>query len=448
MILFFLIGVLIMVLGIKVLISEKKKEKSNRLTAVVQNCRESYMDTEASGQGKYEITLEVHTDFGVTYKTINSRDSHNIGEILHVYYDVQEDTVQLTSNVNSNIKGGWAIIGFGAIWCALLALPMLAQTSEKAGEIIGSIFAFGLPLLFVVIGFNLSVVKSMKIKKEMVHCTTVQGRIVDYRTKRSRKHGTTYQPAYGFFYNGEERTIWGSVSSNSSKYRQLGRQVTIVINNKTGDVYCREDQNFSKRFGIMFGLFGLFILIVVCASFFAGDGMSMYNGSSDSGYTRDDTYSLQLNSDGYSTKSISLPSDEKYTEYYYLPGEENGTYGYNIKIYQYGIGVVTIFPLQTTGKGINQVYAFYVDEENIRAVVTDSKEYDFNDLLPAGRKDVEVDGTVNNEYLYFYNGSERIGSGGYGVESALFTYISNNVKSCVPASVWAAIEKEIERYYE
>ena len=71
-----------------------------------------------------------------------------------------------------------------------------------------------------------------------------------------------YSPVYGYYYNGEERILAGTVSSNSDKYRQIGRSVNIIINNRTGEIYCEDDAKFGIKSGSLFGIVGVIILVL------------------------------------------------------------------------------------------------------------------------------------------------------------------------------------------
>lgn len=205
MIIFFIIGILIIALGIYSMINTRKKEKNSRLSA-----------------GAYK----------------------------------------------SNNKAGWVFIAFGTIWCVTIGMAIWAPSSEAAGKFAGVFFPFGMSILFILIGFNIAIIKPRRLKNEMADCTVVQGSLIDYRVRRRKKGGAIYCPQYGFYHNGEQRTIWGTVGSSSRKFRQIGRQVSIVINNRTGRIYCLEDERSRRTFGFMFVLMGLFFLAMTFMSIF------------------------------------------------------------------------------------------------------------------------------------------------------------------------------------
>lgn len=462
MILMFLIGILIIALGIRVLIQERKEKKKRCYRAVVTNCDESFMDVRSTGRRHYDVTLEIQTDYGVTYKTIKSDRDYGTGYVCQVHYDVQTDTAEFARDYRQNkSKDGWIAIGFGVLWSAIIGLVMWMQQSETGSEIGGRIFGYGISITFVCIGLYALIIKPIKNRKQMGDCQEVPGRIVDFTTRRgSKRNRKLYCPIYGFYYQGMEQTIHGTISSNTDKYRQIGRKVTIVINNKTGQIYCAEDEKTGRNMELLFGAVGmLFLTILLLADFtdvLPADNNN--NNNNKSGYSSDEEAGndynnqlLDLNSDGYSTQSINMPPDIEYTEYIYMPGEDNvgcNAYGYTIKIYEEGVGEVIIFPVESTGKRLNQFFSFNVLMSDLKLVIKDIQQYDYEEIVGEHNKEVTGDGIMAHEYVYYYDGEERKGSGGYGIDSYVFTSVTNHIKGCVPIKVWNAIEDEIDNYYK
>lgn len=151
---------------------------------------------------------------------------------------------------------------------------------------------------------------------------------------------------------------------------------------------------------------------------------------------------ITLNEKGYSNEYIEMPDNEKYSEYFYTPNTESEDYAYNIKIYHNGVGMVTLFPSKTTGKAFNQFFAFYINEEKLKEVVEDSEKYKFSDFI--NEKSTEK----ITYYIYYYDGKEREGSGGYIIPSTLYKKVVEHIEGCVPKNVWDAIDNEMEKYYK
>lgn len=276
----------------------------------------------------------------------------------------------------------------------------------------------------------------------MSDCHTVPGKIIDFRRERS-DDSYVYRPIYGFYHDYQDMSIEGKVAGNGRKYRQIGRKVTIVINDATDEIYCLEDSNDGKKLGFIFLVAGILLLGFLVARDFGG----FFGGSEAQKNTGKNNVSsvgteLKLNSDGYSNKAPNMTGDEAFSEYYFLPFNESKNYGYNIKIYHSGIGIVLIFPTESKSKAFQQTFAFYVDDDELETVVKDTKEYNFADFT------IEKSDGADNHYLYYYDGNERVGSGGWGIGSRLYDSVTGHIKDCVPDKVWDAIDREIKNYYK
>lgn len=451
MIFVMILGIAVIALGIYALKHSKRMNKLGRTQARVENCQPSSMEILSKQIPCYEVTFEIYTPHGVVYKSMKDSENYEIGQEIEVFYDAQKDKIELPKNVSpANSKGPYAIIGFGAIFVLVPILYGIGVYSATFSEGITKLFIYSLALLFVVVGVNVAIIKPRKRKKAMVDCYKVQGTLVDFITKRSKKDGHLYTPIYSFYYNGQDMHMTGNVSGNSSKYRQIGRRVTIVINTATGEKYCLEDMDTGRKIGFLFLSIGVILTVIFEGKdffgLFGGSNNNISNASDNS--INGSRFELNLNDDGYSNEAVTLPEDERFCEYYYVPANKDGTYSYNIKIYHYGIGVVTIFPNESNGKGIVQTYSFYLDKQDLELVVKDSKEYSFTDLAGNVVDAEDAKETMDHKYLYYYDGKEREGSGGYGVEASLFDSVAEHIEDCVPQNVWNAIESEIERYYE
>lgn len=457
MVIFFLIGVAIIALGIRMLVVDYKDKKRKTYKAMVIECVENYDDVRYTNRRYYDVTLEIETDYGILRKTIQTNKLYNIGYGCEVYYDIQTDSTNFAKgDRKSKVKESLFVIGFGVIWCTIIGLAMWMQTSKEAAQIGGMILAYGIAITFVCIGLYGLIVMPIKRKKSMEDCKIIPGKQVDFTVRRGKKGRKLYNPIYGFYYNGMEQTIHSSMSSNTSKYRQIGRPVNIIVNEKTGVICCAEDVSSTRKMYILFGVMGAVVLTIMVLSNFTDvsqNGDNSRENSVDYSYEYE-TYNdklLDVNSEGYSTKHLEMSAAERYSEYTYLPGEENigkKAYGYTIKVYNCGVGEVIIFPIESTGKGFNQFFSFNVNKSNINFVIDDTKQYDYNKIV--GENDYETigDGFITHEYIYYYDGKVRRGSGGYDIESYIFTSVANHIKGCVPVKVWEAINEEIDRYYE
>ncbi len=264
MILFFLIGIALIVLGIYVIIKNKRMLKGKRVHAVVQGCVPSYNNLASGEIPCMEITLEIPTSYGIIYKTMKDFDTYNQGDTIEIYYDEKRDRMELAENVQQNRGAGpYACIGFGVLICIIIGLVEAMEYSEPVRQNAPRMLGYALSLAFVVVGFWSGILRPYRKNREMVHCHTVEGQIVDYERKRSgRRQDITYCPTYEFYKNGKLVRMESTVSGNSKKYCQIGRKVTIVINDVTGETHCKEDLQTSMKMGIFFFIAGIVLQVL------------------------------------------------------------------------------------------------------------------------------------------------------------------------------------------
>ena len=443
MVLFFIIGLAIIGLGIYVFFHGRKLDRLGKVNATVSNCVESSLQIMSQSIPCYEVTFEIPTSYGVTYKSMKVEKKYEVGDVVQIFYDPEADKVELVQNGStSNNVGAFILIGFGALICALIVASSMAARSPEFSDKFMTFFCYLIAVVFIIAGGYISVIQPTRRKKNMSDCHTVPGKLIDFRRERS-DDSYVYRPIYGFYHDYQDMSIEGKVAGNGRKYRQIGRKVTIVINDATDEIYCLEDSNDGKKLGFIFLVAGILLLGFLVARDFGG----FFGGSESQKNIGKNNVSnvgaeLKLNSDGYSNKAPNMTGDEAFSEYYFLPFNESKNYGYNIKIYHSGIGAVLIFPTESMSKGFQQTFAFYVDDDELETVVKDTKEYNFADLTIE-----KLDG-ADNHYLYYYDGNERVGSGGWGTGSRLYDSVTDHIKDCVPDKVWDAIDREIKNYYK
>ncbi|MBQ9765387.1 MAG: hypothetical protein IJW18_04255 [Lachnospiraceae bacterium] len=448
MILFFAIGLLLMGLGVYAKVHSYRMDKLGLTKAKVIDCKKTTKKLGSLDIPCCELTLEIKIDGGgPVQRSVKHDTSYSIGDEVDIYYDSASDKIEFPKNISpKDSKGPYILIGFGAFICLLLGMSELAKHSDEMNRafmqglatFVAEALAFG--------GLYLGIIRPAKRKKAMSFCRKVPGKLVDYRRKGSRSEGYTYEPIYEFYYNGEVLRIDGEMSSSGSKFRRIGKEVTIVINEETGEKYCLDDVAGIKKSAIMCMIIG-FALLVVLPFIDFGQATAEDTVNTVSGDSLLKGVELEfIEGKEYSNAFLDMPEDESFSEYYHVSTEEMERYTYNIKVYDgCGVGVVTIFPNRTTGKGFHQMYSFYVDEEKLEAVVQDAKDYEFDSLAVDSL--VSGDKTELHEYLYRYDGTERLGSGGYGVKASLFHGVAQNIIDAVPDNVWEAIEDEMDRYY-
>lgn len=271
MILFLLLGIVFMALGIYSMTHSRKMRKLGMSQAYVQDCQPSTLEVLSKSIPCNEITLEIHTAYGVVYKTVKDNLNYQIGQAVDVFYDAQTDKLELAKNVApADPKGPLLVIGFGAMIVLLIISSEMMKHSDAFAEGFGTVVSYVLAVIFIVAGAYTSMVQPMKRKKAMGDCHKVQGTQVDFIKKRGHNKGWIYTPIFGYYHNGQELQLQGTVSGNGSKYHNIGRKVTIVINDVTGEAYCEDDMNASKKLGVIFLLIGIVLGAVLIGRDFFG----------------------------------------------------------------------------------------------------------------------------------------------------------------------------------
>ncbi len=264
MFLMLLIGIAIMGLGFFVIFRNRRLEKNGLLKGVVQSCVPSSMEILGVSLPCSELTLEVLSPVGPVYKVVKDAESYAEGTEIDVYYNEETDTFDLAKNVAvGDIKGPLILVGFGSIFVILAILLMMRAAGGAVGDIADGIMLYGFIAMMILIGAFVGIVQPALRKKHMETCYKLPGKQVDYKTKRSRDKGTMYTPIYEFYYNGEAHTLEATVTGNGGKYKQIGRQVTIIMDPKKRKAYCLEDSIAGKNMGLLFLVIGILMLVFV-----------------------------------------------------------------------------------------------------------------------------------------------------------------------------------------
>ncbi len=452
--LFLVLGLVLIGLGIYAKVHSKRMNQLGITHAVVKDCQPAVKRIGQKEIPCTQVTFEISTVHGVVNKTILDNGKYNVGDAIDIFYDYEKDYIELPKNISpQNSKGPYLIMVFGAAISILILFLEIGKRSATVNDALMTFLSYLLAFALIGGGVFLSIVRPMRRKRDMINCRTVQGTQVDFIRERhgSKRKGyrKVYKPIYEFNDNGEVVRIEGEMGDSTSRFRQIGRVVTIVINDESGDKYCLEDMAGIRKDAGVITAFGVLVLALLIGR----DGFGLF-GASDSSREQVVNHSDKGNvielsiQNGYSTEAVEMPEDERYCEYYYMPARKEGIYTYVIKIYEYGIGEVTIFPNESNGKGLNQIFSFYMEYEDLKPIIKARKTYDFTELAGDVKKGELADKTRDYEYLYYYNGRERVGSGGYGVFEEDFDEIAGYMKAAVPKVVWDAIEDEMDRYYK
>lgn len=274
-IIFFIIGTLLILGGIKSILNRKRILRSNHLFAPVMDCKK----IERLKDG-FMLLLAIHTSQGMIYKNKPVTGPKAIGDTVEIYYDEKKDEITLAEYVhNKTIKGPvWCII-FG-ILCYMLTLMLIVveyliskhggfDAFIESGE--GHLIVKSLVCAFgglLVIGMTFpAFINPSKRKKDLVNCYLTKGIIVRYRTVKTNSSSgsyTHYYPIYQFYKNGQlvEEELNGKGLCN-----KIGKEFTIVVNKNTGKAYCREVCRSNQISAVVFFFVAIFmeIVFIICA---------------------------------------------------------------------------------------------------------------------------------------------------------------------------------------
>ena len=261
-ILFTLIGLFLVALGIFLIVKDKLDKGKESLNAVVVACQNAETTFRNSLRNLYNLTLEIDGKYGTVTKTIQGNRLFKVGTRCRVYYDMQNGKTEFAREYrDSGSIGGIVLILFGLFFGGSVLASIYMPQGTDAGNKFGIFFALAVAFIFASVGIYGGFIQPIIRKREMEFCQVVPGTVVDVRTRRGNNNNTMYTPIYGFYYDGNEHKLTSSNSSSSSKNATLGRNVSIIINEKTGKLYCREDE--SRGFFIIFGIVGVTIAMAV-----------------------------------------------------------------------------------------------------------------------------------------------------------------------------------------
>ena len=261
----FILGIGIMLFSIVALKSCKHIEKLKKSPALVQECQESEVQTSAEDNDNlcYEVTFEIWTSNGAIYRSVEDNQIYNVGELVEVFYDSKSDNVILPKNVlPTGSAGFYTLIGYGAL---LSVAAMLCMLGKHTGLLTFFVYFIFLATLFV--GIFDAFITPGRREKAMDNCRKVEGNVVDVKKRGGVSKVPSFKPTYAFYQDGEAVRIKSTISFSNAKSCTIGKKVTIVINDITGEKYCLEDMKETKKVGYGAIVCGL----ILCAFLIYGD---------------------------------------------------------------------------------------------------------------------------------------------------------------------------------
>ena len=263
-----IIGLITIIIGIVAMKKDTKLSKNKIYKATVLSCiiGDNYIPGMLM-QG-FDIILEIETSRGNIRREIKRRDPMDIGTTVEVYYDSKKDVVRFTDEAfDEEKKYPIVLIAFGIFFLLITLISFVSQNIKSGEALIGVGGALIIGGIFTFVGAWLSIIRPHKINKNMIYCEKVEGRIADV-VRHGRignydygdRDNIAYAYLYEYEYGGVKRTIKSRTASNTHSHASIGKKVEIIINHKTGDVFCMDDEKSGVGIGIVFLIFGVAIM--------------------------------------------------------------------------------------------------------------------------------------------------------------------------------------------
>lgn len=263
-----IIGLITIIIGIVAMKKDTKLSKNKIYKATVLSCiiGDNYIPGMLM-QG-FDIILEIETSRGNIRREIKRRDPMDIGTTVEVYYDSKKDVVRFTDeSFDEEKKYPIVLIAFGIFFLLITLIAFVSQNIKSGEALIGVGGGLVIGGIFTFVGLWLSIIRPHNINKNMIYCEKVEGRIADVvrhgrigNYEYGDHNNISYAYLYEYEYGGAKRTIKSKTASNTHSHASIGKKVEIIINHKTGDVFCMDDEKSGVGIGIVFLIFGIVIM--------------------------------------------------------------------------------------------------------------------------------------------------------------------------------------------
>ena len=254
-----LCGIILVAIGVIIAVNINKA--LNRIIrATVSDCTVGESVIGGMIMQCYDVTLAIPSARGIVYETIKKGQELPIGTMVNVYYeDGDVCLAELRQKEKDSLPKVFTVVGCVAIVVGLVIA--LIQGFGFNGMIFGYTVGMSVCIGVVYCGLWLSVFRPIKLSQNEEQCDLVRGVQVDYVKISSKKGKSSYAPIYEYNHSGKVKKYRSTLSGNGSKYKQVGKEVTIVINRVNNKVYCLEESREISKMGIFIIIFGLLILI-------------------------------------------------------------------------------------------------------------------------------------------------------------------------------------------
>lgn len=263
------IGVVFVVIGIVSFIKNSKISKIKPVKGLVLSSEKRNHKIKNAHVQHFESEIEFTNVYGALQTDIiEGRQPLTVGSNVQVRFNRKNNKLYLESELKKQGKSfGVAFVIMGMV---VTAIGILLEASRIVDESMAAMgfgaFASG---VFLFIGIWLSFVVPYKRKKNLKNCDIVEGKVVDFiesgisSRKNSRRIDVMYASIYEYSYGDMVHRYRSATASTRRGSVDIGRKVSISVNNATGEVYCLEDEKSGAFMGILPMIIGLAGFIVI-----------------------------------------------------------------------------------------------------------------------------------------------------------------------------------------
>ena len=263
-----IIGFVFLIWGIVAFFSNRKFSKFKPVKGVVTACDKKDSELWGTGLQHFETEIEFTTSYGTLHRTIKGEQPYVVGTNLDVRFDAKRNKLQLEKTYKS--KGKVYPIVFMVMGLITMALDGVLIYSKKYSiDQIPFVMGIGILVIFAIFGFWLSFIRPFGRRKFIKNSDVVDGVLVDFIKAgyaNADRHGHrdyNFAAIYEYTYGGVTQRYRSTASGNGGIHTELGRKVSLAVNNNTGEVLCLDDDKALSFIGIVFLLFGVIGGIVI-----------------------------------------------------------------------------------------------------------------------------------------------------------------------------------------
>lgn len=429
-IIFLIIGIGIIALGIYVKVQGYRMlHQGKKVTAVVAYAEPLSYKIAGEEINGYKNVIHIQTEYGVITQELQEEKPRNPQEQISGYYMERTNQFMKEEDVQDNSGAGpYVLIGFGFLVSAIVLLADWMEKSRLGAIVVSRIFSYGICLTFIIVGIAIGISQIKGRKEEKKRARRTRSGVVDYREESPKSIGWM-----GWLFAFIGAAVLAFLIMQEIEQRRNGVIEPLFRDENRSDYSY--DNSTEERTTVA-----------------EADSVGQIEKFDVDAFRR------ELNSDGYCYQYVSaqMPENTERIEYFYMPLEqENGVFGYQIAFYENGVGQLTLFPSVTVpDRSFQQGISFWCGESTILKLGEDLSLYQVEELCEQETEEEAVDygiftgesGEIS-EYIYYFDGNERKGSGGVSIHAEPFGTVRAHMIDSVPDEVWTAANAEMTSYY-